>query len=48
MIPPDTERWFAQRMNPKKTITLPAGHASMASQGEEIVALIETAATAVM
>ncbi|MGH8857274.1 MAG: alpha/beta hydrolase, partial [Polaromonas sp.] len=44
MIPPETQRWFAERMKPKKTITLQAGHASMASQPDEIVALIEEAA----
>jgi hypothetical protein len=48
MIPPDTERFFAERMNPQKTVTLQAGHASLASQGKEIVALIELAAASVM
>lgn len=46
MIPPDTERWFAERMQPRKTISLDAGHASMASQPEPIVALIDEAARA--
>jgi len=44
MIPPETERWFADRMKPKKTITLQASHASLASHGDDIVALIEEAA----
>ncbi len=44
MIPPETERWFAERMRPKRTITLQAGHASLASHAKEIVALIEEAA----
>ena len=48
MIPPETEALFAERMQAKKTITLPASHASLASQGKEIVALIELAAAAVM
>lgn len=48
MIPPDTERFFAERMRTKKTITLQAGHASLASQGKEITALIELAAASVM
>jgi len=48
MIPPETEAWMAERMRPKKTITLQASHASMASQGDAIVALIEEASTAVM
>ncbi|QNK64197.1 alpha/beta hydrolase [Pedobacter sp. PAMC26386] len=47
MIPPETEAWFAERMNAKKTITLDAGHASMASHPHEILALIEEAARAV-
>jgi pimeloyl-ACP methyl ester carboxylesterase len=47
MIPPATEQWFAQRMKPKKTITLSASHASLASRPAEIAALIEEAATAV-
>jgi pimeloyl-ACP methyl ester carboxylesterase len=47
MIPPATEKWFAERMNPKKTITLHASHASLASRPAEIVALIEEAATTV-
>jgi hypothetical protein len=44
MIPPETERWFADRMKPKKTIALQASHASLASHGDDIVALIEEAA----
>lgn len=44
MIPPETQRWFAERMRPKKTITLQASHASLASHADEIVALIEEAA----
>jgi hypothetical protein len=48
MIPPDTERFFAERMQAKKTLTLQAGHASLASQGKEIVGLIELAVASVM
>ena len=48
MIPPDTERFFAERMKAKKTLTLPASHASLASQGQEIVGLIELAVASVM
>ena len=47
MIPPETERWFVERMKPKKAITLSASHASMASHPAEIAALIEEAAQAV-
>ena len=48
MIPPETEAWMAERMRPKKTITLQASHASLASQGAAIVDLIEEASTSVM
>jgi pimeloyl-ACP methyl ester carboxylesterase len=48
MIPPDTQRYFVDRMKPKKAITLQSSHASLASQGKEIVALIELAAISVM
>lgn len=44
MIPPETQNWMAERINPKKTITLQASHASLASHADEIVALIEEAA----
>ncbi|MBY6141838.1 alpha/beta hydrolase [Leisingera daeponensis] len=47
MIPPATQEWFAERMKPKKTITLNAGHASMASEADAVVALIEEAAATV-
>lgn len=46
MIPPETEQWMAERIKPKKTITLEASHASLASRPNEIVALIEEAARA--
>ncbi|MFD4700660.1 alpha/beta hydrolase [Streptomyces niveus] len=43
MIHPDNERRMAQRMNPRKTIELPAGHASLASRPGEVTDLIELA-----
>ncbi|MGC2161463.1 MAG: alpha/beta hydrolase [Silvibacterium sp.] len=43
MIPPETQRWMAERMEPMKTVTLQSSHASLASHPEEIVALIEEA-----
>jgi pimeloyl-ACP methyl ester carboxylesterase len=46
MIPPDTERAFVARMNAKKSISLEAGHASLASRPDEVAALIEEAAKA--
>ncbi|MFD7519287.1 alpha/beta hydrolase [Streptomyces niveus] len=43
MIHPDNERRMAQRMNPRKTAELPAGHASLASRPGEVTDLIELA-----
>jgi hypothetical protein len=46
MIPPETQKEMAERMNPKKTIRLEASHASLASHPKEVTALIlEAAAT---
>jgi hypothetical protein len=39
MIPPDTERMFAKRMN-ATTISLPASHSSYVSHPAEIAQLI--------
>ncbi|WP_406516173.1 hypothetical protein OH809_40345 [Streptomyces sp. NBC_00873] len=44
MIHPDNERRMAQRMNPRKTIELAAGHASLASQPGLVTDFIEEAA----
>ncbi|GGV31857.1 alpha/beta hydrolase [Streptomyces spectabilis] len=44
MIHPDNERRMARRMNPRKTIELDAGHASLASQPVPVTDLIEAAA----
>lgn len=43
MIPPETEAWMAERMGARKTITLNASHASLASQADAVTALIEEA-----
>lgn len=43
MIPPETETWTAERIGPKKTITLEATHASLASHPDDVVALIDEA-----
>lgn len=45
MIPPETEAMFAERMKARKTITLAAGHASLASHGPEVAAFILEAAS---
>lgn len=46
MINPENEKMMAARMNPAKTITLEASHASLASHPKEIADLIEEAAYA--
>ncbi len=43
MIHPDTERRMAERMNPRRIIELDASHASLASQPNAIVDLIDHA-----
>lgn len=40
MIPPETQVWMAERIKPKKTVTLDASHASLASRPSEVTALI--------
>ncbi len=44
MIPPETERWMAERMKARKILTLEASHASLGSHAKEVAALIEEAA----
>ena len=46
MIHPDNQRRMSARLGARKVITLPAGHASMASRATEIAALIDEAARA--
>lgn len=46
MIPPETQQWMAERIKPKKTISLAASHASLASHPDEVTALIDEAARA--
>lgn len=45
MISPENQKMMAARMNPRKTISLDASHASLASRPDEVVALIIEAAT---
>lgn len=47
MIPPATQAWMAERIGARKTVSLDASHASLASRPREIFALIEEAAAAV-
>jgi pimeloyl-ACP methyl ester carboxylesterase len=44
MIPPDTERFMADRINAREVIELDASHASLASRPAEVAAFILTAA----
>lgn len=44
MINPQNQKHMAERMNPRKIITLPASHASLASMPAEVAALIDEAA----
>ncbi len=44
MIAPANQKRMAERMNPKKIITLKASHASLASMPVEVSALINEAA----
>ncbi|MOA66632.1 hypothetical protein D3C78_1934650 [compost metagenome] len=46
MIHPENQKMMSARMNPRKTITLAASHASLASKAAEVAALIDEAATA--
>jgi pimeloyl-ACP methyl ester carboxylesterase len=43
LIPTQTEKWMAERINARKTITLQTSHASVATHPDEIVTLIEEA-----
>lgn len=44
MIPPETQAWMAERIKPKRTVTLQASHASLASHPGDVAALIAEAA----
>ena len=48
LIPPETEKFMAERIKARKTITLPTSHASVATRPNEIVKLIEEASRAIM
>jgi len=47
LIRPETEKWMAERIKTKKTITLQTSHASVATHPAEIARLIEEASSAV-
>ena len=48
LIPTETEKWMAERINARRTITLPTSHASIATRPDDIVQLIEEASNAVV
>jgi hypothetical protein len=48
LIPTETEKWMAERINARGTVTLPTSHASVVTHPDEIVNLIEEASRAVM
>jgi hypothetical protein len=47
LIPTETEKWMAERINARKTITLQTSHASIATHPDDLVHLIEEASNAV-
>lgn len=47
MIHPDNQKRMAERMKPRRILTLDASHASLASRAVEVAALIDEAATEV-
>jgi pimeloyl-ACP methyl ester carboxylesterase len=44
MIPPQTERWMAERIRARETIELDTSHASFATRPAEVLELINSAA----
>lgn len=46
MIAPDNQTWMSGRLNARNVVTLKASHASLASQPDAVVALIEEAVAA--
>lgn len=46
MIAPDNQKWMSDRLNAMNVVTLKASHASLASQPDAIVTLIEEAVAA--
>ena len=44
IVPPETQKWLADRLEAKKVITLNSSHASIISHAGEIVGLIDEAA----
>ncbi|MFC4763938.1 alpha/beta fold hydrolase [Dyella koreensis] len=47
MIPPETERWMAERIGARKIMSLTSSHASLAAHPHQIVSLIEEAVSQV-
>jgi hypothetical protein len=47
MIPPQTERWMAERIHARDSIELDTSHASFATRPTQILELITNAASAI-
>ncbi|MDQ1578956.1 MAG: hypothetical protein QOE21_1643 [Microbacteriaceae bacterium] len=47
MIPPETERWMAERIHARETIELDTSHASFATWPTQVLELITNAASAI-
>ncbi|MCW2623834.1 MAG: hydrolase [Mycobacterium sp.] len=47
MIPPQTERWMAERIHARETIELDTSHASFATRPTQVLELITNAASAI-
>ena len=47
MIPPQTQRWMAERIHARETIELDTGHASFATRPTRVLELITNAASAI-
>jgi pimeloyl-ACP methyl ester carboxylesterase len=47
MIPPQTERWMAERIHARETIALDTSHASFATRPTQVLELITNAASAI-
>jgi pimeloyl-ACP methyl ester carboxylesterase len=47
MIPPETERWMAERIHARETIELDTSHASFATRPTQVLELITNAAAAI-
>jgi len=47
MIPPETQRWMAERIDARETIELDTSHAAFATRPTQVLEVITNAAAAV-